>query len=324
MLPPEHVKYRSDSSSEESSYTFGKPGQYLGYNPTPALSRAPSFLDDGRQTVLSHFSDLQIDETDDPAVARSMFMHPPRHAPSLPSLPSASRSQIDHRSYQSRSPSLLSGSSHSPISPLSASPAPMTRAMPSPQQLTLPYTCAFRMSTNGSMVLAPPDTATDLSPLYRVEVFPNVFTPTSYITKVYRGNTILLGQFEMGISKDKAMLYMDQRWCPLEEVFTRFRKVNSRLGDRWIWQRGKIKLHWDCRTESEILCYEGADTDKTPIARFRPAATQPPEAFANSPPASMLDINTSSRELLDEIIMSCLVVERKRTNPNDGRKELFN
>lgn len=34
----------------------------------------------------------------------------------------------------------------------------------------------------------------------------------------------------MGISKDKSTLFMDQHWCPLEGVFIRFRKVNSRLG----------------------------------------------------------------------------------------------
>jgi len=174
------------------------------------------------------------------------------------------------------------------------------------------------------MVLAPPDASTDLSPLYRVEVYPNVFTPSSYVTKIYRGNHDFISQFEMGISKDKPMLFMDQRWCLLEEVFTRFRKVNSRLGDRWIWQRGKVKLHWDCRDESVILCYEGADTDKTPIARFRPAATQPPETFVNSTPASMLDINTSSQALLDEIVVSCLIVERKRTNPDSSKKDIFN
>lgn len=45
----------------------------------------------------------------------------------------------------------------------------------------------------------------------------------------------------------------------------------------------------------------------------------------NGPPATMLDINTSSQALLDEIIVSCLIVERKRTNPADGvRKDLFN
>jgi hypothetical protein len=46
------------------------------------------------------------------------------------------------------------------------------------------------------MVLAPPDGSTDLTPLYRIEVFLNVFIPTSFVTKVYRGNTVYLGQFE--------------------------------------------------------------------------------------------------------------------------------
>lgn len=208
VLPIDHARQRRDSfTSEETSYTFGKPQQYLGYAPSPGISRAPSFLEDGRQTVMSHLSSLQLDETDDPAVARSVFTPPTRNLPSLQSLPSAARTPAEYRSVQSRSPSLASAYSHSPslasgaslspVSPLSVSPLPMPRPTPSPQQqVTLPYTCAFRMSTNGSMVLAPPETFTDLSPLYRIEVCPNVFTPTSYITKVYRGSTTFLGQFE--------------------------------------------------------------------------------------------------------------------------------
>lgn len=34
----------------------------------------------------------------------------------------------------------------------------------------------------------------------------------------------------MGISKDEPQLFMDQQWCLLKDVFTKFRKVNSRLG----------------------------------------------------------------------------------------------
>ena len=202
VLPSEPARSRRDSSSEESSYTFGKPQeQYLSYAPTPGLitppgssSRDSSFLDDGRQTVMSYYTDVQIDETDDPAVTRSVFQHSSRHTPSLPSLPSANRSVVDHRSMQSGSPSLGSQGLISPISPLSISP--MQRQPSSPQQISLPYTCSFRMSTNGSMVLAPPEASTDLSPLYRVEVYPNVFTPTSFITKIYRGSTVFLAQFE--------------------------------------------------------------------------------------------------------------------------------
>lgn len=208
VLPVEHFRHRRDSSSEDSSYTFGKPqGQYLSYASTPGLSRAPSFLDDGRLTVMSNYADVEIDETDDPAVARSMFQRPPRQTPSLPSLPSSTRIAADPHSIQSRSPSLTSGSSLSlrspplpssisPVSPLTVSPVAMPRPTLAPRQIPLPYTCVFRMSQDGSMVLAPPDMSTDLSPLYRFEVHPNVFTPSSYTTKIYRGNSIFIGQFE--------------------------------------------------------------------------------------------------------------------------------
>lgn len=187
--------------SEESSHTFGKAGaptHYLTYNaPAPGIITPPltsmragtSFEEDGRSTSLSYFS---ISDSDDPAVrmslgAQSQYGHSSLASPSLGSLPSTRSPRV--QSQIQTSPRFIP---QSPVSPVSL-PA---RRVPTPPAVTLPYVCAFRMSTNGSMILAPPDTSTDLSPLYRVEVFSNVFLPTSFITKVYRGSTVYLGQFE--------------------------------------------------------------------------------------------------------------------------------
>ena len=74
----------------------------------------------------------------------------------------------------------------------------------------------------------------------------------------------------MGISKDESTLHFGQQSCPLKEVFTNYRRVNSRLGvrisslcvfltgswalpqDRWTWKHDRVKLHWDARNEAEI------------------------------------------------------------------------
>ncbi|EKM61259.1 uncharacterized protein PHACADRAFT_247748 [Phanerochaete carnosa HHB-10118-sp] len=154
---------------------------------------------------MSNYTGVTIDETDDPAVARSIFQ-PPRQNSSLPSLPSSTRIQADPYSVQTRSPLLASGASRSPrspplssshsVSPMTVSPVAMPRPTLTPRHFPLPYTCAFRMSQDGSMVLAPPDASTDLSPLYRFEVVPNVFTPLSFTTRIYRGSSVFLGQFE--------------------------------------------------------------------------------------------------------------------------------
>ena len=87
-------------------------------------------------------------------------------------------------------------------------PLPLrTAARPPPRQQSLsplsptfhiPYTCAFSHRPNGDLVLEPPEGATDITPLYVINVHPNVFVPTSYITTIRRGRAPqdIVGRFE--------------------------------------------------------------------------------------------------------------------------------
>ena len=69
------------------------------------------------------------------------------------------------------------------------------------------------------------------------------------------------------------------------------------------------------------------DDEKKVIAQFRPAGAQPVSTFHNGPPQSILEIHTPmEHDLLDDIVMSLLVVERRRASPRAGtdNEKLFN
>ncbi|KIP12536.1 hypothetical protein PHLGIDRAFT_261145 [Phlebiopsis gigantea 11061_1 CR5-6] len=347
MVLPHAMRARrattASSGSDESSYTFGQAEHYnagqqgLTIPPSPPMGMlsAQDYPSDDRQSTYSYFP---VDAADDPAVQRSIHAYPSpplsaytpsNYAPSFssrhsnpttslhppPAASQRSSTNLNVKTFQMLQPS-------SPRTPPSARPAPLLGVRTD----VGPSICTFRMAQDKTMILAV-ENSTDLTPLYKIEVFPNCFTPTSYITRVFRGSgSAYVGQFEMGISKDEPHLYMDQQWCLLKDVFTKFRRVNSRLGDRWIWQREKTKLHWDCRNEAEISCY-GGDDEKKVIAQFRPAGAQPSTSFANGPPQSILELHgTVDLSYLDEIVMSLLVVERRRSSPRAGseNEKLFN
>ena len=73
-------------------------------------------------------------------------------------------------------------------------------------------------------------------------------------------------------------------------------------------------------------CYDDRDPQKTPLARLIPATAQPPGSMSTRSPATMLEIRTHSQAVLDEIIVSALIVERKRLTPVEGSRneDLFN
>ncbi|PSR76728.1 hypothetical protein PHLCEN_2v8325 [Hermanssonia centrifuga] len=153
------------------------------------------------------------------------------------------------------------------------------------------------------MILSPPRDETDRTPLYIIDVHPNCFIPTSYITTISRGNKEFVARFEMGISRDEPSVCIGQKWYLMKDIFIKFRKVNSRL-----------------------RCYSEDDPDKLPLARLIPASSQPIGSFSTRPPTTSLEIITPQQSLVDDIFISALIVERKRLSPTEGtnNKEIFN
>lgn len=135
-----------------------------------------------------------VSETDDPAVIRT-FPEPPHGAypspaPStlgVPSIRSLVRSTTSHSGWSPTQPTQLQTQTHMPA------PQPYRTELP-----PLPYICAFENKQYGQMILKAPENWTDQTPLYYIEVHPNCFMPTSFITSVFRGGgqRELLARFE--------------------------------------------------------------------------------------------------------------------------------
>lgn len=121
---------------------------------------------------MSYFS---VSETDDPAVYASVRQQP--HSPSILSQPPM------------RSPTYSNSSQHM------NSPTSMQMRNGPPQPPQLPYNCSFEIQRN-TMVVKPFEGNLDRSPLYHIEVNANPFTPSSYITAIYRRSGELLARFE--------------------------------------------------------------------------------------------------------------------------------
>lgn len=192
VLPPDMMYH----PRRESNYSYGSDGRLrLDYSnttglPSPPLSTSqpsPSMianlrLDTARDgQVTPPIPYFPLSETDDPAVRVSLFPAPPTHRPSSTSAASSPRSPGRRNT---------GGTQRSPVSPPFTVPQPLQQ-----QQPTLPYTCTFRDHEYGQMALVPPDTETNQTPMYTIDVHPNCFMPTSYITTVWRGREFV-GRFE--------------------------------------------------------------------------------------------------------------------------------
>ncbi|KAI0348349.1 hypothetical protein BDW22DRAFT_78430 [Trametopsis cervina] len=319
-LEIEHQRQRSSASSTGSGSYHNSPlspeeailnAAGLPTPPSSALRRSPSSIVNPSSSGHSDISYLTISEGDDPAVLGSF---PASHGSLSP------LSTGTFGSYPS----------HHPQSPLihtiSRSPSYAT------PQLQVPCTCAFYDIGVGAIALHPPADTPNPTPLYIIKVTPNVFMPTSYITTVERGGPIrqLVARFEMGLTRDPATLFMGNQRYRLSDVFSNFRRVGSRLGqDRWKWVRGRYDLQWNCVNNLEPFCHFDKDPNKTPLAKLIPAiAAYAPDAMisAPGPPATKLMVLSPDLALLDEIIVSALIVERKRQTPTEGNqnKDLFN
>ncbi|KAI0095036.1 hypothetical protein BDY19DRAFT_62284 [Irpex rosettiformis] len=260
------------------------------------------------------FSQLTISEQDDPAVYNHMYAS--SHAGSLSPLSAGAAFR----------------GLPSPQSPLLISPTRSQRQHPF-QQLQVPCTCIFYELENANMALYPPGDMDNQTPLYSIHVAPSCFQPMSFVTTIKRGGTNskqLVARFELGISRDPPTLFMDNRPYQLQDVFHEFRKVKSKLKqDRWRWVRGQCKLQWFYSSDYEAICHYELDPDRTPLAKLLSAAGAyapgglPPSA---GPPTTKLMVMTPNQALLDEIVVSALLVERKRLTPVDGNqnKDLFN
>ena len=100
------------------------------------------------------------------------------------------------------------------------------------------------------MTLMPPSEQRDRTPLYTVDVHPNCFSPASFITTVWHGHDHdedFVGRFEfvmhiyfyhavitiylsrMGLSRDDATIYMNQKRYMLKDVSIKVKQSKNNI-----------------------------------------------------------------------------------------------
>lgn len=172
------------------------------------------------------------------------------------------------------------------------------------------------------------------TPLYRITVWLDCFNPTSCITTIayLRGGEHKIGSFEMGDSQRGGFLRFGEMSYPLDSVFEDFRKkvkVHAEMGERWTWNRPgcPASFEWDCRyPDGEAVCRESSTKKEFARLTFPTPLTEPTPGERNRTLRIYDRARRPNRDLSHDILISALIVERKRLAPAVGKEKhgLFN
>jgi len=177
----------------------------------------------------------------------------------------------------------------------------------------------FRSCGHNSMILY----SFENRPCYHIEVTMNCFMPSSYLTIIRRGSQQgeVIASFEMGMTTEKATLSFGAANYWLKDVFQNFRTaIRSNAKGRWIWKRDGYELEWSSPNDPESKAHLVSDSKKRTIAKIIPPSKP------GQPRDTLLEVHFSVQHLLDDIVVSSIIVERKRQSPVNGTQNetLFN
>ncbi|KJA27921.1 hypothetical protein HYPSUDRAFT_34151 [Hypholoma sublateritium FD-334 SS-4] len=154
---------------------------------------------------------------------------------------------------------------------------------------------------------------------YHVSIRMNCFMPSSYITTIHLGTDELgqkLGLFEMGMIAAPSSVRIGGVTNNTAIALTQ-----SGIWGSWFWHPARISEKYHLRWEFDkrpCIC-RAAYGSKAILARFTPAVSLE-DALAE------LEVMPNGRELMDHILLSLLIIERKRLTPGrpETTKEIFN
>ncbi|PBK60255.1 hypothetical protein ARMSODRAFT_733652 [Armillaria solidipes] len=182
-------------------------------------------------------------------------------------------------------------------------------------RLTERVTYSFRPHTLNTMVLVPPD----LRPRYHISTGSNCFIPSSYITTIRRGGTEhdeLVADFEMGDSKLPESVYIRRREYLINDAIKVCKSTHFGRNISWKerqafynnhqeWTLGSRNIEWDL-SENTKLCtssYRISRAPKVLYAKFTPRKGRD---------LAQLEVMPEGQELFDDILISALILERRR------------
>ncbi|KZP14149.1 hypothetical protein FIBSPDRAFT_868524 [Athelia psychrophila] len=159
----------------------------------------------------------------------------------------------------------------------------------------------------------PPNTSADLAPAYNITVKLdlNPFAPLSYITTIKRGGTArgdFVGSFEISMNEKKAFVTMGRKTKRLTNALWSIHGSKR----HWDWSFSDTNLRWDCRSTLDdgsplCVCYDAPTSHQVAIFIPPPLDASPPI------PAAALTVFPDGWGSFDEILLSALVLERKRS-----------
>ncbi|KAF9008103.1 hypothetical protein BDZ89DRAFT_1079194 [Hymenopellis radicata] len=170
-----------------------------------------------------------------------------------------------------------------------------------------PFVYSFSPVSPTSMLLLPPRSALDSRPRYRISVSTNCFTPSSYITTVTRGASDygeLVGEFEMGITSraKSATIRVARKESYISDVLDESKSVVRCV----LWKGHTGNLFWSNSTMARRF------VQRDLLAEFcAPTGLRNPEE--DDAPLVQLKIYPEGHEMMDDILLSALVMERRRT-----------
>ncbi|CAL1698874.1 unnamed protein product [Somion occarium] len=158
-------------------------------------------------------------------------------------------------------------------------------------------------------------------PLYHISTYMNCFIPSSYITVIRRGDSEagdFVGQFEMGISVKKSTIMIGGKEKVTDAVLS---KNQHKAVRTWLWRwHNDENTHLSWTYDSPVkYCYR----------RAKPGSPEPPLLASYTPPplvprdgrpspAPSLKVYPDGQPLFDHILVSALVIERKRLTPSSA------
>ncbi|KAF9013562.1 hypothetical protein BDZ89DRAFT_1118801 [Hymenopellis radicata] len=189
---------------------------------------------------------------------------------------------------------------------------------------TVPLTYAFSRLSFNCMLLVPPPEAPDMRPLYHISVNMNIFNPHSYVTTICHGPSPegeFVAEYELGITSKPATIYMRGQEAQFSQRL-RAAGYASWPRTKWTWTGPRHRFAWNCYAVPNV-CHNTTNP-KEIYAVFNPASFRA-QAQGPMPNTYSLEVMPNAQPMLDEILVSALLIEQQRLNPVDGdAKKLFN
>ncbi|CAA7270680.1 unnamed protein product [Cyclocybe aegerita] len=189
-------------------------------------------------------------------------------------------------------------------------------------QEAITYTFTPTSPIGNSLTLLPPEGAREGLPRFHIVVTPNVFNPFQQITSIYRGETQFgewVASFEMGISSLLARVRIHRRDRVLNNVLE---KDGIRHKAVWTWTSPSKNVDpfiWDCKDSKLASVCKSANDKKKILATYTPArsmlafaATVTIDRRGEEVELSKLEVTPEGHRIFEDILVSLLIIQRKR------------